>query len=74
VALCYDSQYDRMMLESVFGNGFPDGVSLQNLGASYISKIRQHEYHVRTKQPEHHALHDARALRYALGGWVRNAR
>jgi hypothetical protein len=38
VALSYDSQYDRMMLEPVFGNDFPDGVSLQNLGASYISK------------------------------------
>lgn len=73
VVLCFDSEYDRAMLELIFGNDFPNGVSLQRLGASYINKIKQYEYHVRTKQVEHHALHDARALRYSLRPSVRNA-
>ncbi|KQV50027.1 3'-5' exoribonuclease [Massilia sp. Root335] len=72
VVLCYDSQYDYIMLEFIFENDFPNGVSFQRLGASYINKIEQYEYHVRTKQVEHHALHDARALRYSLRSWVRN--
>ena len=73
VVLCFDSDYDRIMLEIIFGNDFPSGVSFQRLGASYINKIKQYEYHVRTKQVEHHALHDARALRYSLRPLVRNA-
>ncbi|WP_370663475.1 3'-5' exoribonuclease domain-containing protein [Massilia rhizosphaerae] len=73
VVLCFDSDYDRMMLEIIFENNFPTGVSFQRLGASYINKIKQYEYHVRTKQVEHHALHDARALRYSLRPWIRNA-
>lgn len=74
VVLCFDSEYDRMMLEIIFENDFPSGVSFQRLGASYINKISQYKYHVRTKQVEHHALHDARALRYSLRPWVRSAR
>jgi DNA polymerase III epsilon subunit-like protein len=73
VVLCFDSEYDRAMLELIFENDFPDGVSFQRLSASYINKIKQYEYHVRTKQAEHHALHDARALRHSLRPWVRNA-
>jgi DNA polymerase III epsilon subunit-like protein len=72
VVLCYDSQYDYIMLELIFENDFPNGISFQRLGASYINKIKQYEYHVRTKQVEHHALHDARALRYSLRPWGRN--
>lgn len=73
VVLCFDSVYDRAMLELIFCNDFPSGASLHPLGASYINKIKQYEYHVRTKQVEHHALHDARALRYSLRPWIRNS-
>lgn len=70
VVLCFDSDYDRMMLNIIFESDFPTGVSFKRLGASYINKIKQYEYHVRTKQAEHHALHDARALRYSLRPWI----
>lgn len=74
VLLHYDSEYDRMMLESIFKNDFPSGVFLQYLGISYINKIKQYEYHVKTKQVEHHALHDSRALRYAFRAAERQCR
>jgi DNA polymerase III epsilon subunit-like protein len=72
--LHYDSEYDRLMLESIFENDFPNAVFLHRLGTSYIDKIRQYEYHVKTKQVEHHALHDARALRYAFRAAERKSR
>ena len=72
--LCYDSEYDRKMLDSIFENDYPSGVVLRNLGASYINKLKQYEYHVKNKQAEHHALHDARALKYAFQGRLRNVR
>ena len=74
VLLHYDSEYDRLMLELIFENDFPNGVFLQYLGASYINKLRQYEYHVKTKQVEHHALHDSRALRYAYRAADRKSR
>lgn len=74
VVLCFDSEYDKMMLEIIFGNDFATGVTLQRLGASYVNKIKQYEYYIRTKQVKHHALHDARALRYSLRPHVLNSR
>ena len=74
VLLHYDSEYDRLMLESIFENDFPNAVFLHRLGTSYINKIKQYEYHVKTKQVEHHALHDARALRYAFRAAERESR
>lgn len=74
VLLCYDSEYDRKMLESIFKGDFPNGVLFRNLGSNYVNKIKQYEYHVKTNQVEHHALHDARALKYAFRGWVRTVR
>ncbi len=72
--LCYDSEYDRKMLESIFESDFPNGVVLRNLGATYVNKLKQYEYYVKSKEAEHHALHDARALKYAFRGWVRKVR
>jgi len=72
--LCYDSEYDRKMLDSIFENDFPSGIVFRNLGACYVNRLKQYEYHVKNKQAEHHALHDARALKYAFRGWVRKVR
>jgi putative NIF3 family GTP cyclohydrolase 1 type 2 len=74
VLLCYDSEYDRRMLESIFKNDFPNSAILRNLGASYVNKVKQYDYYVITGQAEHHALHDARALKYAFRRWHRNVR
>ncbi|WP_323139981.1 3'-5' exoribonuclease domain-containing protein [Massilia phyllosphaerae] len=64
--LCFDSDYDRKMLECVFKNDFPNGVVLQRIPVSFINQLRQYEFHILNKQPEHHALCDARALKYAI--------
>ena len=74
ILICYDSEYDREMLEQIFGDRRPQGVVLRNLGASYVNKIKQYEFHVKYKQAEHHALHDARALKYSFRGWIRKVR
>lgn len=66
VKLCFDSDYDRKMLESVFKNDFPHGVVLQRVSVSFINQLRQYEFHKANNQPEHHALCDARALKYAI--------
>lgn len=72
--ICYDSEYDRTMLRQIFTNETPIGTIFRNLGASYVNKIKMYEWHVKHAQPEHHALHDARALKYAFRGWIRKVR
>jgi len=72
--LCYDSEYDRKMLELVFENQLPNGVIPRLLRARQIDKIKLYEYHVSNKLAEHHALNDALALKYAFRGWVRDVR
>jgi len=74
VVLCYDSEYDRKMLELIFKTDAPSGTVFRNLGSSYVNKLKQYEWHVQHKQPEHHALHDARALRHGFRGWLRKVR
>lgn len=74
VLICYDSEYDRRMLDQIFNGNMPLGVVLRNLGASYVNKLKQYEFHIKHKQAEHHALHDARALKYAFRGWIRKVR
>jgi hypothetical protein len=74
ILICYDSEYDRTMLSQIFENDTPNGIVFRNLGASYVNKLKMYEWHVKNKQPEHHALHDARALKYAFRGWVRKVR
>lgn len=74
ILICYDSEYDRTMLSQIFGGDTPSGVVFRNLGASYVNKLRQYEWQVTHKQLEHHALHDARALKYAFRGWLRKVR
>ena len=71
ILICYDSEYDRQMLDQIFKQDTPNGVIFRNLGASYVNKIKMHKYYVKHKTPEHHALNDARALKYGFRGWVR---
>lgn len=74
ILICYDSEYDRQMLSQIFGNDTPNGIVFRNLGASYVNQLKVYEWHVKNAQAEHHALHDARALKYAFRGWVRKVR
>jgi len=71
ILICYDSEYDRQMLDQIFKQDKPNGVIFRNLGASYVNKIKMHKYYVKHKTPEHHALNDARALKYGFRGWAR---
>lgn len=72
--ICYDSEYDYKMLEQIFRNQKPSSVLFRNLGSSYVNGLKRYEFHIKNKQPEHHALHDARALHYAFRGWLRKVR
>jgi len=74
IVMCYDSEYDREMLYQIFGSDTPNGIVFRNLGSSYVNKLKIYEWHIKTKQAAHHALHDARALKYAFRGWIRNVR
>lgn len=74
IVMCYDSEYDREMLCQIFGRDTPNGIVFRNLGFSYVNKLKMYEWHIKTRQAVHHALHDARALKYAFRGWIRNVR
>jgi DNA polymerase III epsilon subunit-like protein len=74
ILVCYDSKYDREMLELIFRSEAPNSVLFRRLGPRYINGLKRYEFHTKNKQTEHHALHDARALRYSFRGWLRNVR
>lgn len=74
ILICYDSEYDRRMLSQIFGNDTPKGIVFRNLGTSYFKKLKMYEWHVKNRQAKHHALHDARAMKFAFQGWVREVR
>jgi len=74
ILICYDPEYDREMLGQIFRNQTPPSVLFRNLGLSYVNGLKRYEFHVKNKQAEHHALHDARALRHAFRGWLRKVR
>lgn len=68
VLICFDSEYDRLMLEQIFKTEMPSSTVLRCLSATDVNKLKVYEYHVKHKQVEHHALHDARALKYGFRG------
>ena len=74
IVICYDSEYDREILYQIFAGDTPTGIVFRNLGSSYVNKLKIYEWHIKTRQAAHHALHDARALKYAFRGWIRNVR
>lgn len=74
ILICYESEYDREMLKRIFRSQTPRSVLFRNLGSSYVNRLKRYEFHIKNKQTEHHALHDARALRYAFRGWLRKVR
>jgi len=74
ILICFDSEYDRTMLNQIFENDTPNEIVFRNLGASHVNRLKTYEWHVNNKEPEHHAMHDARALKYAFRGWLRKVR
>lgn len=63
--ICCDSEFDEKLFLRVFDYPLPPFVRIKKIGARYINELRRYEYHVKNCLPEHHALNDARALRYA---------
>lgn len=74
IFICYDSEYDREMIKQIFRNETPRSVLFRHLGPSCINGLKCYEFYINNKQNQHHALHDARALRYAFLGWLRKVR
>jgi hypothetical protein len=65
VVLCFDSQYDESLFRSIFDGYPPQFLKFRNVDR-HINEFLRHEFHVKNKLPEHHALNDAKAMRYAF--------
>jgi len=69
ILVCYDSDYDRALFVKAFGNILPAFVEFRHIGDRNINELLRYEFHVKNKLPEHHALNDALANRYAFREW-----
>ena len=65
IVLCFDSHYDESLFRSIF-DGYPPGfLRFRNVDRN-INELLRHEFHTKNSLPEHHALNDAQAMRYAF--------
>lgn len=65
VTICFDSSYDEELFRAIFDGFPPRFVNFRNIDGC-INELLRHEFHVKNRLPEHHALNDARAMRYAF--------
>jgi len=65
VQICYDYQTDWDLFVKALGGQTPSWCS-GRLVADRINELLRHEYHEKNCLPEHHALNDAKANRYAF--------
>ncbi|MBA5604948.1 3'-5' exoribonuclease [Duganella sp. FT3S] len=66
VVICFDSQHDETLFKQIFGGMPPAFMRFRNVGDRNINELLRYEFHTKHALPEHHALHDARAMRYPL--------
>jgi len=66
VKLFYDSEFDKKLFNDIFNGGPPKFVNHKQIGRRNISELLRNHYYAFSCLPEHHALNDARALRYAF--------
>lgn len=64
VEICVDAQIDWDLFSDVLDYHVPPWVTRLNVSRN-INKLLSYEYHVKNGVPHHHALHDAKANRYA---------
>lgn len=64
--LCYDSDFDRKIFSDIFDGSPPVFIQLCEVGYRNISAVLRCKFHADNNLPAHHALNDARALRYAF--------
>ena len=65
VVLCFDSCYDEDLFREIFDGYPPALVRFRNVYRN-INELLRYEFHMKNRLPEHHALNDARAMRYAF--------
>lgn len=65
VVLCFDSNYDEILFRTIFDGYPPKFLRFRNVDGN-INELLRHEFHVKNMLPEHHALNDAMAMRYAF--------
>lgn len=65
VTVCFDSRYDEHLFQEIFDGYPPPFVRFRNV-YQHISEFLRYEFYIKNKVPEHHALHDAQAMRYAF--------
>lgn len=66
IEVCFDSDYDWQLFIQIFDNHPPAFCRPRNVGFYEINELLRYEFHKKDQRPEHHALNDAKALRYAF--------
>lgn len=64
VFVCVDYQTDWDLLADALNYEIPEWCRVQHIGRN-INQLLRYEFHKTNKLPEHHALYDARASKYA---------
>lgn len=65
VEICFDYQTDWDLFKELLSNNVPVWCK-SRLVADCINELLRYDYHEKNNLPEHHALHDAQANRYAF--------
>jgi len=65
VAICIDYQTDWDLFANALDNRVPPWCTPRHVGRD-INELLRYEYHKKNNLPEHHALFDAQANRYAF--------
>jgi hypothetical protein len=66
VEICVDAQTDWDLFSHALDNRVPTWARLRHIGYSNVNELLRYEYHAKNGLPEHHALYDACANRYAF--------
>jgi hypothetical protein len=65
IEICVDDQIDWELFTSALGHYLPRWCDVRNIGYE-VQEMLRYEFHEKYALPEHHALHDAQAARYAF--------
>ena len=74
VVVCFDSHYDETLFRRLFQNTPPSFLIFRGIGSQHINALMRDEFYFKNGLIEHHALSDAKALRYSFRGWFRSIR
>lgn len=66
VVVCFDSVHDEALFRRIFDESPPAFLQFRNIGDRNINELLRYEFHVKNSCPEHQALNDACAIRYAF--------